>query len=174
MPPAAGKRDRMVWYSLHRHVYDGMELLGWFDDPVALELDRQAVHMPFGGYAEGVTIPVNSIVLMPDDTSYTDLECGSNSQRGDRGFLIDIYAEDHATGIHLRGDISALLRGHYSSIGYDQNKLEVVDEDQATPSVFATLDIEGVREDRGRGNDPWEQFWYSITLGIEDDVWTDG
>jgi hypothetical protein len=175
MPPAAGQRDRFVWYSLHEHVRAGLDLLGWFDDPVANDLDRQAVHMPFGGYTEGVTIPVNSIVLMPGDTGYSGLEIGSNSQRGDRVYLVDIYAEDHATGVHLRGDISALLRGQLPDLGYDNNVLEVIDPDQATPSVFAVLDIENVREDRAYGgNDPWEQYWYSIMLVIEDDVWTDG
>lgn len=168
----AGKRDRMVWYNLHVMIEEGLGLLGWLDDPVSLGLDRQPVHMPFGGHPDVDKIPLNTVVVMPQDIDYAALETGSNAEMRERVFVVDIHAEDHAVGIHLRGDISAMLRGHYPTIGRDQAKLDVYDFDHATPPIVATMDIENVRDDRAvGGREPWERYWYSILFVVEDEGW---
>lgn len=168
----AGKRDRMVWYAMHTMIESGLDQLGWLDDPVTNGLDRLEVQIPWGGFPDGEPVPVNAVVVMPEDTDYSELETGSNAERRDRVFVIDVYAEDHAVGVHLRGDISAMLRGHHPSIGRDRNILEVEDLDLATPVVVATMDIVNVRDDRARGGtDPWERYWYSIVCVVEDEGW---
>lgn len=167
----AGKRDRMVWYNLHRMIADGLELLGWLDDPVANNLKHQQVYIPWGEPDDSDPVPVNTVRIMPEDNDFEDMETGSHAQMSQRVFVVDIYAENHAIGMHLRGDISAMLRGHLASVGRDRPVLEVYDYDLATPAVVAVLDIENVREDRARGNDPWERYWYSIMLVLEDEVW---
>lgn len=168
----AGKRDRMVWASMHSTIHSSLELLGWFDDPTVNGLDRQPVAMPWEGWPDGEKIPVNAIVVMPEDADFNALEIGSQAEERRRFFLIDIYAESHAVGVHLRGDISAILRGQMSSIGRDRNIVEVTDQDMATPAVVATMDIENVREDRSNGGrEPWERYWYSIMCTVIDEGW---
>ena len=168
----AGKRDRMVWASLYQMVKDCLELLGWFDDPTANSLDRKPVAMPWEGWPDGEKIPVNAIVVMPEDTDFDALEIGSNAEERRRIFIIDIYAESHAIGVHLRGDISAILRGQLAAVARDRNVLDVYDYDMATPAVVATMDIENVREDRAQGGqEPWERYWYSIMFVVLDEGW---
>lgn len=167
-----GLRDRAVWASLYWMVYDGLEQLGWLDDPVANDIPRQPVYVPWGGFPDGEPITVNAVSVMPEDNTYSPLETGSNAEFKNRFYVIDVYAEDHAVGIALRGDISAMLRGQHPTIGRDQNKLDVYDYDMATPAIFATMDIENVRDDRAiGGSEPWERYWYSILLTIEDEDW---
>lgn len=172
MPLEGGKRDRMIWYANWLLIRDNLGALGWLDDPVANSLPRQPVEIPWGGFPDGEAITPNGIAVMPFDTDYVGLEIGSTLSRGDQIFVCDIYAEDHSVGVALRGDISAILRGAYPSIGRDRNVVEVYDVDLATPALVATLDIEDVRLDRANeGRQPWERYWYSIMWTVEDEDW---
>lgn len=167
---AGGKRDRMIWLSLYRMVYDALEELGWFNDPVANDLDRQRVNMPWGGFSDHEPVPVNAIVVMPEDISRSPMETGSSAMFKNRFYTWEIYAEDHAVGSHLRGDIAAILTGEHPEIGRVANTLEVYDWDMATPGLVAVMDIEDVRDDRAKGGqEPWERYWYSILHRVEDD-----
>lgn len=167
-----GKRDRMIWYAVWDLIREHLDMLGWLQDPVTNNLPRQPVEIPFGGFPDGEAITPNGIAVMPFDTTFVGLEVGSTLSRGDQIFVVDIFAEDHATGVALRGDISAILRGEYPSIGRTRNVVEVYDQDLATPALIATLDIEDVRNDKAPGGaEAWERYWYSILFVVEDEDW---
>lgn len=169
-----GKRDRMVWMSVWTMLRDGLDQLGWLTDPVAAGYPRQPVTIPWGGIPDGEPIRPNAISVMPEDIDYVNMETGSDLQSGNRFFVVDIYAEDHAVGVNLRGDLSAMLRGNYPSIGRDRSVVEVYDYDMATPGLIAVMDIVNVSDDRAQSaKQPWERFWYSILFTVEDENWLD-
>lgn len=174
MPLEGGKRERMIWMSVWSMISDNLDALGWLTDPVAAGYDRAPVTIPWGGFPDGEPITPNGIAVMPEDVTYTGLETGSTASQRNRVFYADIFAEDHAVGINLRGDISSILRGEYPSIGRDRNIVEIYDFDLATPAVVAVMDIENVSDDRSKGGtEPWERYWYSVLFTVEDEGWDD-
>lgn len=169
-----GKRDRMVAASFFQWLKEGADQLGWLEDPAISGADHSQVYIVEGPIADNETIPPNTVVVTIEDIDYEDVETGSNSQRATRMGLVDIYAEDDIVGQHLRGDLSAMCRGHMASIGYDDPGFEIFDYDQATPSAVGAAEIASVRDERARGGtQEWERHWFSIMAVIEDEAWVD-
>lgn len=168
-----GKRDRMVAESLKLFVEDGMALLGWFTTNPHHPTPEVLSHpMPDSREITGIKVYVST-----EDIDYEDMETGSNLQRGSRAFIIDVFVDDKirfadAVALHLRGDISAMLRGQFPSIGYDQAKLPLWNLQLATPVVVARMDIVDVRDDRSRGLiQEWEREWLTVAFVLEDEPW---
>lgn len=161
-----GLRARMIYDSIFNAIQDSLTDLGWFDSGRA-NLPLNFVSEPVNDTQE---IPLNTMVLVPEDMFDLEAEMGSMLSEHRRTFFLDIYAENLSIGEHLAYDIRDIIQGRFPSIGRDGPYFDIYNYALATPVVFTTIDIENVTADRGHDNFayPWRRNWYSIAFDTVD------
>ncbi len=171
MDIVGGLRARLIRQSIFQYVYDGLDELGWFDPtrphlPVTFESKAQDTEEE---------IRLNTAALSDENDAESGWELGSNMTENSWQFYIDIFAESDALGLHFIQDVRDLLRGRFTSIGYDRESFDVYDYRQATPPVLFICSIENVDVDKAHGFlKPWLQHWYGCAFEVVDAYGAEG
>lgn len=160
-----GLRQRLIKDSLYRMLYESSESLGWFNPG--------RFHKPILFRATAVPtneeIQLNTVVLSDESVDDVDWELGSLMSEHRSVFYLDIFAEDESVGVHLSGDLRAILGGRMPSIGRIGPSFEVLDLTMATPVPIFNCEIERVTIDRAHDfPKPWQRFWYVIRFEVLD------
>jgi hypothetical protein len=140
-----GIRERFIKDSVYEYLKAKLGALGWFNS------GRQ--HAPIAFHDEAVDIrqlvALNTLTLSSENNVGDDIEMGSNLTEFTWTMFVDFYAESEAVGLHLIGDVAAILRGQMSSIGAQRSFVPVFDYFQATPAdpIFY-VGVEKVRTDK--------------------------
>lgn len=158
-------------------IVESLEDLGWFEptiyDEGATPGWRQ--HHPLTVADEPVDwdtpIEPNMIAFSIDNSSDEQFEMGSRLTEDRHILYVDVYAEDDEIGYHLAHDVKDICRGKYFTIGADRTGFDLLNLDEATPSVLGFIDIEDVVVDRPR-NFPqaWLRHWFTLKVIVNDYV----
>jgi len=162
-----GLRQRLIKDSLFNLVRDGLTDLGWFEaSPARRDVKMVAKLIPLTE-----EISPTTIAMAPLDQSERELELGSSAAEIEWEIYFDIFAENEAIGVHLAGDVKAILGGRYPDIGRTSPVLPVYDYRQATPSVIFTCDLQDISVDRAllESPRPWQQYWWQIRVVVVDE-----
>lgn len=144
-----GTRRRLIKDSLALLLDNSLASLGWYEKnkwftPVTF------IDEPISSSEK---VPVNTVSLSFEDDFSEEAELGSNMERVEWEFFVDIYAEDSSVGTHLSGDIRDLLKGKMSGLNRTKSTLEVLDLTQdPSPSAFY-CDLEGIESAKVRASE---------------------
>lgn len=160
--PTGGLRDRMVFESFARMLYDALAQLGWFDPDRAHEpiVWRTSI------VPESEELPKNTLAVSSEDASSEYIELGSNLSEDRFTIVVDFYAQNDALGRHVAGDVRDILRGKMPPVR-DDTEFVVYDWRVEPPTPLFWADIEDVALDRAHGFDaPFRRHWYSVMAAI--------
>lgn len=166
MTIVGGLRARLLYDSLKAEIERSLEELGWFDSGRS--------HLPVTFRTTPVDwdeeVAFNTLVLFAEDRSTDPQELGSNLAEHRRTFYLDFYAENESVGEHMIFDLQDILEGRMSSIGRDSSYFDLMDYTLATPTAFASAEIEeSVTVDRSMAwSNPWQKYWFSCQFIVID------
>lgn len=159
-----GILERFLEESLYQRILGGLTQLGWFQPGRS--------HSPIVPLQEGVptyeSIEKNTLVINFESADDDLHELGGDVALEDTylGYA-QFFAEDLSVGAHLSGDIRAILRGGFPSIGYDTPVLEIFDYRHATPPVIGYALIENVRREQNAAfSRPWKATLFDVQYTI--------
>lgn len=167
-----GLRARFIKDSVFSYVRDKLGDLHWLD-----QTGRQHSPVTFVDEPQNVTekIESNTLALSTENTGETDLELGSALSEFRWPMWLDFFAESEAVGIHLVGDVAAILAGRMASIGAHRRAIPVYDFAQATPAVLFVVQIENVRTEKAHDwPHQWLKHWHSCSFDIVDEYTDEG
>ena len=118
-----GLRDRFLLESAHRWIRHGLTEKGWF----SLDAGHAPVSLRGRALRAEEDIEPNLITVSKGPTDTNDAETGSNLGEAATELWVTIYAENEAIGIHLQGDVFAMLSGRLASIDFDTPGFQVYD-----------------------------------------------
>jgi hypothetical protein len=159
-----GARQRLIKENLVNFVEDGLTAIGWFNagrnhEPVTVTGDH---------IDPSVSIRPNVVGVSFEDEDFSDMELGSDLEETRHSVVIDVFAENVPIGQHLKGDVTDLLRGKFTSIS-STDRLAVWDLFAASPSILFHCQFEDFFVERNR---QWEtahnEFWWSIAVDLVD------
>lgn len=165
--PVGGIRRRLIKHSFEMMLRNSLDQLDWFEpnrnhDPVTI------ISIPMDEYGPEEIKP-NVISIAPEGERSEYWEMGSLMEEVRWDFYIDIFAENHAIGIHLTGDVEDIIKGKMPSIGRNRPHLEVLDYQQATPTPLFVCQIENVIVERVRDwTHPLQKHWYALGFEMVD------
>lgn len=161
-----GLRQRLIKDSFYNLINDGLADLGWLTPSGT----RKTVTMRAEPLRSDEEITVNSVIVSVDDLQETTLEMGTNGVVGEWVFYVDVYAENESLGVHLIGDVRAILSGRLASIGRDHSTLPVLDYRMATPSQIFYCELEDINVVRAQGYaKSWQRYWWSCQVTVVDE-----
>lgn len=169
--PQGGLRDRLLLDSVRHRVLAGLTALGWFED---VTLNTPVKHEPINWRTtpvpESDPVPPNTLIVLPSDNSYVDMETGSDLSEDTHDYWIDFYGQSTAISTHMMGDIRDILRGIYADAGYgDGNTLDVCDwdTDPTGATVLFNADIEQVEIIVSHNpSKDYERFWQAASFRV--------
>lgn len=165
-----GLRLRLVQDNFMTYLRDGLDALGWFDVGRANE-PLQVIIDPL---EHEIEIKPNMVAVSGEAISNYELEIGSGLEENRWAFFLDIYAESHAIGVHLAGDVRDLLRGKIRSIGYSTPFYSVFDLSLSSPVELFKCEMESVEINRARNYaKPYQKFWWIVSLDVVDNYDSD-
>lgn len=160
-----GLRDRLIRDNLYNELKAGLEYLDWFDS------GRQ--HRPVDFRSEPIghekeALP-NIVTLSFEDHRSRDYELGSYASEHTQDVWLDVYAESYSVGMHLTGDLKALIGGRFNFTGIQGQRLSVLSLHEATPTHQFYVEIDRIYSDRSRVySKPFEEFAWMINFTITD------
>lgn len=161
-----GVRERFIKDSVYAYLKLKLGALGWFD------AGRQHTAIAFHDEAVDVRqlVEPNTLTLSGENNIATEMELGGMLTEFNWSMFVDFYAEAEALGLHLIGDVAAILRGQMSSIGADRAYVPVFDYFQATPvSPIFYVGVENVRTDKAHDfPHAYLRHWHACTFDIID------
>lgn len=153
-----GLRNRFVRESIFEHVNDELTVLGWFTmDPV-----HQPLLVVYAFPEEEDPVEVNTLSMTTGSSSVDYTEMGSLDFARYGVYFFDFFAEDDGIGMHLIGDLEDFFKRTPTLEVYDYENAKAV-----LNTVELTADVD-VRKPT-RITQPWQKFWYTLSIGIEDD-----
>ena len=166
LPLEGGLLDRFLFDSFVHTIRSGLEQIGWF------EPDRYGQEHPINWRVEPVNldqeIPHNTVVPSFEDLTEEDGEIGSTLTLQRRMAWVDIYAESFSLGLHLSGDIRAILGGKMPSIGRDDPSIMVVDWSEPEPRPELVLvDVLDIGEERSH-TPTSQRNWFAVRCTLEE------
>ncbi len=162
-----GLRDRLITENIRNLVEDSLDALGWFDS--GNELIEMSLEVITYAIDDDTEIDPNIISIISEDTSYDEVELGSNMSDFIYTYAVDIYAEDQASGKHLTGDVRAILEGRFPSINRVGVTIPIYDLREATPSLLFTVDLQNISSSKQRMyNKPFQRNWWTIMFDVLD------
>lgn len=172
MPIVGGLRDRLIIENMKMLIEDNLNLLGWFDTENQLIANSLTVlSSPVDDTEE--LLP-NIISLSPEEKSSDELELGSDFSEYRWQVYVDIYAEDHASGLHLCGDVEAIISGKLASIGRVGKHIPIYDLTMATPPIAFYIEIDNIVSSKQRFyNRNFERHWWTVGFEIIDSYYDD-
>lgn len=168
MTAYGGQRDRYIIESFYRMLEGALVDLGWFDlnNPIFEKNPMEIVPGPVNHTDE---IHLNTMAVSFEDVTPDPLELGSNGLVLTHEVYVDFFAEDEASGVHVSGDVKAILCGQMPSIGRNWPVFSVLDWSLATPSELFVCSIEQVERNKVHRNEqPWQRYWYTVSAQIEE------
>ena len=167
MVVVGGLRVRLTFESVFNMVNDSLTALGWFDAGRS-HGDVTFRSEPVDSEDE---VPLNTLVLVGEDRTSSDIELGSVYAEHTRIFYLDFYAESYSLGEHVIYDLQDLLEGRYPSIGRGAPTVTVYDyRVTPTPTEISVAEISDVIVDRARQFiKPWQKHWWSIQFIVTDE-----
>lgn len=141
-----GTRLRLIKDSLALLLDNSLSSLGWYEE------DRWFTPVTFidEPLSSSDKVPVNTVSLSFEDDFSEEAELGSNMERVEWEFFVDIYAEDSSAGTHLSGDIKGLLKGKMSNLNRTKPILEVLDLTQDPSPLAFYCDLERIESAKVR------------------------
>jgi hypothetical protein len=140
-----GIRERFIKDSVYAYLKAKLTALGWFDP------SRQHAPIIFEDEATDIRqlIEPNTLTLSAENNIGTEVELGGMLTEFTWSMFVDFYAESEAVGLHLIGDVAAILRGQISAVGAGRAYVPVFDFFQATPvDPIFFVGVENVRTDK--------------------------
>ena len=155
-----GLRTRYVHNSLFNMLEDTLTSIGWFDGGRA----HSSVSIRSTPLDADEEAQPNLIAIDLYDSDMEDAEMGNSVLTYDTYFYaIDVYAENHAVGMHLAGDIRDILKGKFSTHGRTGPTLPVFDYSLTTPAQIAVLEIEDIQMAKSQSySKPHEKYYWQV------------
>lgn len=153
-----GKRDRFVVESIQEHVEAELASLGWF----AMDSTHTPLTLLYEFPDENATVAENTLAMSTGNTDPEYVELGSLSFQKEILFYCDFYGANDAIAIHLIGDIENFFMKNPSLDVYDYENGKVV--------LFQAQVAEVMARRPTRVTQPWQKHWYTLSVGIEDEL----
>lgn len=161
-----GVRERFIKDSVFEYLKGKLATLGWFSD------GRQHAPVRFTDEAVDIRqlVEPNTLTLSAENNLAEDVELGGLLTEFTWTMYVDFYAESEAVGLHLIGDVAAILRGQMSSIGASRAYVPVFDYFQATPvDPIFFVSVEKVRTDKAHDFPHMQlRHWHACSFDIID------
>lgn len=158
---ASGLYARLLLMSFQEMLRAGLDELGWFDEG---RQHASVTIVPEPRPWDQLVEP-NLIAVSTGESDQTQVELGNGGAWGiEVPFLVDLYAESEALGLHLSHDIADIIRGRHPDAGRTSRTFSVYDYLQATPSQVGYATVLEVNTSRGVQvfDKPWLSNWYTV------------
>lgn len=172
MSVVGGLRDRLIIENIRWLIEENLRLLGWYEENNTL-IDY-SITVRSSPVEDDEELLPNIVAVSTEGTTSDYLELGSDLEEFTWNFYIDIYAEDHASGLHLCGDIKAIIGGKLPSIGRLGKTLDIYDLTMATPPVLFRVEVDKIESQRSRVyNKAFQKFWWVVGFQLTDSYLND-
>lgn len=168
-----GLRARLIRDSVYRHIYDGLDALGWFTP----RQSRSPLTFTLEPVDTNQVVAPNTLGMSDEEAPSSGIELGSNLSETAWAMFVDFFGENDPLSMHVIGDVAAILEGRMPSIGCGRPVIDVFDYTLATPARIFSVEIDEVQRDKAHDfPKPWLRFWRSCsfvaldTHGDEDDA----
>lgn len=160
----AGLRLRFIRDSLFYMVRESMEAAGWFEN----EPRRAPVELLPEPVDGSVEIVPNKVAMSTDDTTTLEWELGTDMEQLRWDVYFDVFAENESVGIHIVGDIVAILKGKMPSVGRTSSSFDVYDFRDMDEGPIFKCDLEEIDSSRVDPTTNFNKFYWVIGCQIVD------